>query len=112
MLRYIERNPVRATLVPRAEQWPWSSAPLWSPEARRPSYLVAGPVARPEDCLAWINTALTAAELEAVRRSVNRGAPYGSPAWMQRTAARLGLQSTLRPRGRPRKRPVGEKDTN
>jgi len=26
VLRYIERNPLRAKLVERAEQWPWSSA--------------------------------------------------------------------------------------
>ena len=32
-----------------------------------------------------------------------REIPYGSDAWVQTVAQRLGLQSTLRPRGRPRK---------
>ena len=44
----------------------------------------------------------TEAELEAVRRSVLRGAPYGSEPWQQQTAVALGLQSSLRSRGRPR----------
>lgn len=38
-----------------------------------------------------------------MRRSVARGQPYGSDDWRGGTAARLGLGSTLRPRGRPRK---------
>jgi putative transposase len=102
VLRYIERNPVRAELVKRAEQWPWSSARWWGDPAGRPGYLVAGPVERPRNWLEWVNQALTAGELEALRRSVNRGAPYGSAGWVEQTAERLGLQATLRSRGRPR----------
>jgi putative transposase len=101
VLRYAERNAVRARLVRRAENWPWCSAPLWQAQ-ERPPWLVAGPVARPSDWLAWVNGALTEAELEALRRSVNRGAPFGGAAWSANTAKRLGLESTLRPRGRPR----------
>jgi putative transposase len=41
------------------------------------------------------------AELEALRRSVVRACPFGDDSWQQRTAKRLGLDSTLRPRGRP-----------
>ena len=51
----------------------------------------------------------TAAELEALRRSVVRGQPYGSEAWQQQTAKQMGLQYTFRPQGRPRKRPSGSK---
>ena len=104
VLRYIERNPVRANLVAGAEQWPWSSARYWQDEAGRPGYLAVGPVPRPEDWLERVRRALTAGELEALRRSVNRGTPYGSAAWVERTAKRLDLRSTLRPRGRPRKK--------
>ena len=51
-----------------------------------------------------MNAALTMAELAAVRKSVERGAPLGSnPTWQQVTATRLGLESTLRARGRPPK---------
>ena len=48
------------------------------------------------------------AELEALRRSVVRGSPFGEASWQDRTAKRLGLQSTLRGRGRPCKPPPVE----
>ena len=102
VLRYLERNPVQANLVRRAERWPWSSARQEG--AVRPAYLVEGPVRRPGDWLEWVNQPLTAAELEAVRRCGNRGGPYGSAAWAARAATALGLQSALRPRGRPQKK--------
>jgi len=41
--------------------------------------------------------------LAALRRSVLRGNPFGEEWWQERTARRLGLESTLRARGRPRK---------
>ena len=55
-----------------------------------------------------MQTPHTKAELAALRRSVERGAPYGAPAWMERTAAELGLESSLRPPGRPRKPPTAD----
>ena len=42
------------------------------------------------------------AEVEALRRSIAQGAPYGSETWSKIAAKRLGLQANLRPRGRPR----------
>ena len=47
-----------------------------------------------------VNRAETEAELAELRRSLTRGAPFGDTAWQERTAKRLGLESTLRPRGR------------
>ncbi len=41
------------------------------------------------------------AELEAIRRSVQRGQPYGGDVWVRSTAKRLGLEHTLRNRDRP-----------
>src|SRR5262245_38136535 len=103
VLRYVERNAVRPGLAKRAERWPWCSARYWQEEQGRPSYLTAGPVPRPRAWLDWVNQPLTDAELASVRHSVVRGAPFGEEAWGQRTAKRLGLESSLRPRGRPRK---------
>jgi putative transposase len=54
----------------------------------------------------WVNEALTSAEVAALRRSVQRGTPYGPPVWVEKTARRLGLEATLRPRGRPSKKTV------
>ena len=50
-------------------------------------------------------TSLDATELAALRRSVVRVTPFGEEAWQARTAKRLGLESTLRARGRPQKSP-------
>lgn len=38
-----------------------------------------------------------------MRQSVIRSRPYGKDAWCQQVARRLGLEWTLRSRGRPRK---------
>jgi putative transposase len=103
VLRYIERNPVRAGLVARAEQWMWSSAALWLAGARWPGYVEAGPTERGADWLAWVNEPVSEAELAAVRTSVNRGRPYGDGVWAEQTAQALGLEASLRPRGRPKK---------
>ena len=104
MLRYVERNALRAKLVGRAQDWRWSS--LWrrahGDEASR-ALLAAWPVPQPEGWQCCVNATQSEAELEALRRSVTRGTPYGSEAWTRRTARRLGLESTLRSRGRPKK---------
>jgi putative transposase len=92
--------------VARAEDWRWGS--LWRRQrgdAEAQSMLHAWPVALPANWVEWVNAPHTEAELQAVRRSVQRGSPFGSEAWCKRTAQRLGLQSSLRPRGRPRKKP-------
>jgi putative transposase len=108
-LRYVERNALRAGLVKRAERWRWSS--LWSrSQGALPGWLQAGPVPLPRGCPEHVNAPLTEAELEAVRQSAARGAPFGAAAWQRRTAEHLGLLSSLRPRGRPAK-PRSERST-
>gem|GEM_PF-6377635 len=42
------------------------------------------------------------AELATLRRSVTRSQPFGSAAWQEPTAERLGLPSIFRASGRPR----------
>jgi putative transposase len=103
LVRYVERNPLRANLVTEAAAWRWSS--LWvreSGSADERRWLSTWPLPRPRDWLAHVNQPQSEAELFAVRRSIARGAPLGDPDWVQQTAARLGLESTLRPRGRPK----------
>lgn len=103
VLRYTERNALRANLVQRAEAWLWSSL-AWRPTGRRPEMLSDGPVTYPRNWLVSVNAPATAAESAALRRSIERGAPFGGDDWTKRTARRLGLESSLRPRGRPAKR--------
>ena len=102
VLRYVERNPVRAGLVDRAEKWPWSSLRR---RGKPDSVLAASPVSLPDPWDDWVNAPLTSAETAAVRTSIERGSPYGDAAWTRGTADRLGLQSTLRSPGRPRSLP-------
>jgi putative transposase len=102
--RYVEGNALRAKLVTRAEDWRWCS--LWRAQrqqASRPPRLHQWPVTRPPDWVQRVNEMTPPAEIEAVRRCAIRGTPYGHAAWMQDMAGQLGLQCTLRPRGRPGK---------
>ena len=106
VLRYIERNPVRANLLERAQDWLWSSAtPLVEDDERPRPILDPGPVPRPNDWLEHVNQPQTEAEVEHLRECLRRGRPFGSLAWMSRTARRLGLEASLRPLGRPRNKP-------
>jgi putative transposase len=100
-VRYVERNALRAGLVERAEQWPWGSLPRQTGQSGA-FKLSDWPLPRPSRWTQHVNQPQSEAELEAIRRCLRRGQPYGSEAWTERTAHRLGLQSTLRPRGRPR----------
>jgi putative transposase len=102
VLRYVERNPRRGKLVRRAETWAWSSL-AWRAGGKRPGLLSDWPVPCPRTWLASVNAVQTEAELAAVRRSIARGAPFGGERWSQRIAEQLGLEASLRPRGRPRK---------
>jgi putative transposase len=101
VIRYVERNALRANLTQSAESWPWSSAAARTGGKRR-AMLAEGPSPCPRDWLDWVNEPQTEAELAALRRSVLRGAPYGGDSWQRATADRLGLQASLRPRGRPK----------
>lgn len=101
--RYVERNALRANLVGRAEEWRWSS--LWRRcrgSAEQKSVLTAWPLEMPADWIERVNRADNERELEALRRSVQRGRPYGTPDWQRRIAKRLGLESAYRSPGRPR----------
>ena len=76
----------------RARLAPGGSELLWSP-----------PVTLPRNWKSAVNEPQTEAEVAATRRSIQRGTPFGSETWTKRAARQLGLESTLRPRGRPRK---------
>ena len=107
VLRYVERNALRAGLVPRAQDWLWSS--LWQRQNRqRAPALSNWPLPPLADWLEFVNEPQTSAELQAIRASVNRGSPFGDEKWQEQAATTLGLQATQRPRGRPRKVPVEE----
>jgi putative transposase len=105
VVRYVERNALRAALVRRAENWQWGSLRRRLAGAAEPPFPLSDwPLPRPSSWTQYVNQPQTEAELVAIRRSVQRGQPYGGAPWVQATAERLGLQSTLRARGRPSKK--------
>ena len=102
--RYVERNPLRAGLVRRAEDWRWGSLGLRARGGAEALALLADwPMPRPRGWLSLVNAAQSAGEEAALRHCLRRGTPFGVEGWVQETVERLGLQTTLRPRGRPKK---------
>lgn len=102
VLRYVESNPLRAGLVHSAKDWPWSSC--LESVGTRPRFLVDEvPVELPKDWSEYVDEPMGGKELERVRQSVNRQSPYGNPLWEIEVTKEFGLESTIRPRGRPRR---------
>jgi putative transposase len=102
ILRFIESNPRRAKLAGKSEQWRWSSlAGSDSPDGRK--LLSALPVRRPANWARLVNEPLEESAAAQVREAIKRSRPFGESAWIAKTASKYGLESTMRPQGRPRK---------
>lgn len=108
-IRYVERNPVRARMVERAEDYPWSSA-----RARcrgEPDLVVpaGAPVMRglpaAEDWSAWLVGDDDVEHLDQLRRNVDTGLPCGSPEFLETVQATTGRALGSGQRGRPVARP-------
>jgi len=100
--RYVERNALTANLVQRAEAYRWGSLWNWL-NGDSSIQLAAWPVRRLPKWVDRVNEALTEKERTALTRSVTRGVPFGSEQWIAETVKRCGLESTIRPKGRPKK---------
>lgn len=109
LCRYVERNALRAKLVKRAEAWRWCS--LWrrihanAAEDDLPR-LSSWPMRQPQNWISLVNSPLNGwedeAELETIGTCIQRGRPFGGKRWQAKLAHELGLESTMRSRGRPR----------
>lgn len=51
----------------------------------------------------YVNQPQTEAEVQAIRRSIVRGQPFGGSDWTAKVTRQMGLEHTFRPRGRPAK---------
>jgi putative transposase len=102
LLRYVERNPLRANLVERAEHWLWCSLRRRLDLCTDPP-LARWPILQPTNWIEHVNEPHTAAELEAIQAAIRLGRPLGDPEWCAATAERFGI--TMRPGGRPKTRP-------
>jgi putative transposase len=109
VLRYIEANPLRARMVADPAEYRWSSFQLHGMGREDP--LLSGfaeweelgriEAERRRRWRAKVRGEQDEAELEAVRRSLPGGRPFGSAAWAARMAERLGIALNPHPRGRP-----------
>jgi len=104
LVRYVERNPLRAKLVSRIKDWKYSSLyrRLYGSDKQK-KILSVKDVIFPRDYLKYIQTPLTQKELEMTRTSVTKSVPFGKENWRDKMVDTFNLQATLRGKGRPKK---------
>lgn len=105
LCRYVERNPLTAGLVSKAEYWQWGS--LFKRQlAQAPSWLYSNwPRERPIDWNKIVNESINSDKKEKFKSSLKNSSPYGSEDWITRQISKYKLQTTVRKRGRPKKVP-------
>lgn len=102
LLRYVEANPRRAKLVGHAQNWRWSSRGCEGKVSK--DLLDRWPVDRPHHWSSLVNEPVESADKERLRISFERDRPLGTMGWTLQMAQKMGLQHTLNPRGRPKKK--------
>ncbi|MHB8971915.1 MAG: hypothetical protein ACYC3X_25020 [Pirellulaceae bacterium] len=84
---------LRASVARRAEDWRWGSLHRWNQgTAKVKSLLAAWPLPRRAGWVQQVNAPQTEAELSALRRSIQRGFPFGEASWCDRMVQRSILQ--------------------
>ena len=102
VFRYVEANPFRAGLVLSSQLWPWSSLRHRIVNEEN-SLIDPSPFGLPDRWVEMLDVPQEGEVVEQIRNSLMRQTPYGQSDWQRVMSSRLGLESTLRPRGRPRK---------
>jgi putative transposase len=105
LIKYVERNSVRAKLVGLCEDWQWGSA--WrrtNGNKEQMKLLDESPTPFPENYQQWINTPDKEEDLLNIRASLNKGVPYGREKWVDQMVVKHHLESTMKNPGRPKKR--------
>ena len=87
--RYVALNPVRAGLVARAEDWPWSSARAHLAGRDDPLVRVAPLLSRIDNFADTLVTAPSDVEFSALRAAETTGRPLGSDAFISDLEGRL-----------------------
>jgi len=103
--RYIERNPVRAKIISKPDEYQWSSAkantsgkrmgfikPIWEDDTEREGYI------------AFLNNPDKEEEIEVIKKSTISGKPIGSKEFLNQMLETLGVTINTRSKGRPRKK--------
>jgi putative transposase len=103
-IRYVERNPVRAGLVERAEDYLWSSAAAHC--GRRDDILIAVDFPPPgiiANWSEWLRVDHSEEQKKAIRKHLSTGRPMGAPEFLIQLETLTGKELQLRKRGRPKK---------
>ncbi len=87
--RYVERNPFRAALVDRSEDWQWSS--LSKRQNDNSSFLSPWPVSCPAGWTSLVDQAQTEAEERAFKEAMARSQPFGEEEWCRAVKKRMGI---------------------
>ncbi len=102
--RYIEQNPVRAGMVEKSEDYPYSSASAHVTGSKDP---VLGGVlfdtVRREDYILLLRSGIPQKEIEHLRYVTRTGRPFGNEGFVVEMEKKLKRRLLQRPKGRPRK---------
>ena len=105
-IRYVERNPVRARMVRKAERYPWSSAAGHCGLTQ--DYVLStldkwikltGQI---DDWSAWLAESDETTKLNLIRRNIEKGLPCGSDRFICRLEKIAGRPLQYQPQGRPK----------
>jgi len=102
LLRYVEANPLRAKIVKDCIDYTYSSANKRVHNIDNP-IIDQVPIVLPTNWHQVINEYEKKIDLDFIRNSIERQSPLGDDNWQYMISKKYGLESTLRPRGRPRK---------
>ncbi len=98
-VRYVSLNPVRARLVARAEEWPWSSVRAHL-SGHADGLTDLGPVLeRFPDFASLLETEEDAAAANALRLAETTGRPLGAPSWIATLETAAGRALAPQKRG-------------
>ena len=113
-LRYAERNPVRAGLVSKPEEWPWSSAAAHCGIADPDACLTMEPwsaqwtIARWRDFLSQGETE-SQLQLSAIRQATHTGRPLGAPEFVEALEERMHRRLSPQKGGRPKNSAIDQR---
>ena len=102
-VRYVERNPVRAGLAKRPEDWAWSSARAHLDGRDDALVRVAPLLERFPDWRGYLSDDVDAAALKTLRQHGRSGRPLGSERFVAKLETELGRHIGAGRRGRPPK---------
>jgi len=105
---YVERNAVAAGLASTAEAWRFGSFDNWR-GGKCGIKLSPWTLRRPPNWVQRVNCPLSENQATQIRRAIGRSQPFGHAGWVESTARKYNLKSTLRKLGRPRKFPHATK---